>query len=54
MSKIDQPDKTINPAIVPNPVTRPEISIRRWTSRTTHPRLVSFGWAPVATRGSRR
>jgi hypothetical protein len=57
MSKIDQPDNPSNPAVVPSQIRRPEISIRRWTSRTTQPRLVSFGWAPVATReaaGERR
>jgi len=33
---------------------RPNLSNRRWTSRRSHPRLVSFSWGAVVERSSGR
>ncbi len=41
-------------ATAPDHAIRPTISISRWRSAVGHPRLVSFGWAPVAPIGSQR
>jgi hypothetical protein len=50
------------PAVTPRPNTasvaaarvRPSLTVGRWTSRRTHPRLVSFSWGDVAPMPSRR
>ena len=46
---------TSNPAVEKAPSTpRPTLSATRWTTRSSHPRLVSFSWAAVAPMGTQR
>lgn len=35
-------------------VSRPTLSSQRWTTRPSHPRLISFSWAAVRPMATQR
>jgi hypothetical protein len=50
----NQTNSVTNAAKVTDLSPRPTISISRWRSTISPPRLVTFGWAPITPAASRR
>lgn len=53
MNRANNAPDSANPMVNPT-IPRPSLSSRRWTSRGTHPRLVSFSWAAITPMATQR